>query len=137
MTPPGTDVTLNIIRDGKPQDLSVELGELPTQKTAMAPEAETSEKLGFTVQNLTAGVAEQLGYETTEGVVVSRVDPNSAAFQAGMRRGMLIRQVNRQTVHDTEDFHKALTQSEAESKPILLLVQDQETTRYIALRLTS
>jgi serine protease Do len=137
MTQPGTNATLKIIRDGKPQDLSVKLGELPTQQTAMAPAAETPEKLGFSVQDLTAGLAEQLGYDTTEGVVVSRVDPNSAAFQAGMRRGMLIRQVNRQTIHNTEDFQKVLGQSEAESKPLLLLVQDQETTRYIALRLTS
>ena len=49
---------------------------------------------------------------------------------------MLIRQMNRQTVHDTEDFREALVQSE-QTERVLLLVQDQQSTRYIALRLAS
>jgi serine protease Do len=134
MTRPGTTVTMQIIRDGKRQELSIQLGELPSEMTAMAPEIGTKEKLGFAVQNLTAELAEQLGYETDTGVVVTRVDPNSAAFQAGMRRGMLIRQVNRQTIHNVEDFQEALASSE-QTERVLLLVQDQQSTRYIALRL--
>jgi serine protease Do len=134
MTQPGTTVTLQIIRDGKRQELSMQLGELPSEMTAMAPETDTKEKLGFAVQNLTAELAEQLGYETDTGVVVTRVDPNSTAFQAGIRRGMLIRQVNRQTVHNVEDFQEALGPSERTER-VLLLVEDQQSTRYIALRL--
>ena len=83
------------------------------------------------VQNLTPELARQLGYEGTEGVLVTQVDPESAAYQAGLRRGMVIRQVNRQDVNNVEDFRRALEQSE-QSKRVLMLVEDQQqATRYI------
>jgi serine protease Do len=138
MTAPGTKARLQIMRDNRRQELTVTLGELPReQQTAQARgggEAESPTKLGFNVQNLTPELARQLGYESTEGVVVTQVDPDSEAYQAGVRRGMVIRQVNRQDIHNTEEFRRALRQSD-QSKRVLLLVQDQEATHYITFNL--
>ena len=65
---------------------------------------------------------------------MTQVDPNSEAYQAGVRRGMLIRQVNRQDVSSTQEFRQALEQAES-TKRVLLLVQDQQATRYITFPL--
>jgi serine protease Do len=132
MTAPGTKVRLEIVRDSAQRAVTVELGELPREQTAQASEApQAPVKLGVGVQNLTPELARQLGYETTEGVLVTQIDPNSAAYQAGVRRGMVIRQVNRQEVKNVEEFRRALEQSE-QSRRVLMLVEDQQqATRYI------
>jgi serine protease Do len=136
MTPPGTAVPLNIVRDNAKRQLQVTLGELPVETTASAPAAAepTAAQLGFRVQDLTNDLASQLGYENTNGVLVAQIDQNSEAYQAGIRRGMVIRQVNRQEVSNTAEFQAALTSSE-HPQQILLLVQDQQATRYVVLPL--
>ena len=88
------------------------------------------------MQNLTEDLAAQLGYNTTAGVVVTQVDPRSEAYTAGMRRGMLIRQVNRREISNVQEFQQALAPSEQTNR-VLLLVQDQQATRYIALNLAA
>lgn len=136
MMTPGTEVPVAIVREGKRQELTVELGELPLERTAQAMERQEEEepvsKLGLGVQNLTPELAEQLGYENPEGVVVTRVEPNSAAYQAGIRRGMLIRQINRQDVDNMQEFQAALQKS-SNANQVLLLVQDQQASRYVVL----
>jgi serine protease Do len=136
MMAPGTEVSVEIVRDGKRREITVELGELPSERTAQTMERQEEEepisKLGLGVQNLTAELAEQLGYENREGVVVTRVEPNSAASQAGIRRGMLIRQVNRQDVDNLQEFQAAFQKSR-NANQVLLLVQDQQASRYVVL----
>lgn len=136
MMTPGTEVPVEIVRDGKRREITVELGELPVERTARAMERQEEEepvsKLGLGVQNLTPELAEQLGYENQEGVVVTRVAPDSAAYQAGIRRGMLIRQVNRQDVDNMQEFQAAL-QKPGNANQVLLLVQDQQASRYVVL----
>src|SRR5712691_18219 len=78
-------------------------------------------RLGFKVQNLTPELAQQLGYDDTEGVVVTEIDPRSEAYQAGVRRGMVIREINHQEVSNTQKFRQAVEQAE-QSKQMLLLV---------------
>ena len=61
------------------------VGELKDEEVvASAPE---KGELGMTVQKLTPQIAESLGLEKADGVVVSAVDPGSAADEAGIRRG--------------------------------------------------
>jgi serine protease Do len=138
MTAPGTEVRLHLLRENQKRELTVKLGELPTEQTARASEeARPPARLGFSVQGLTPELAEQLGYNGTEGVIVAQVDPSSEAYRSGIRRGMLIRQVNRQDVNNTKEFRQALEQSE-QTKRVLLLVEDQQqTTRYITFRLAA
>jgi serine protease Do len=65
---------------------------------------------------------------------VAQVNPGSPAAEAGIRRGSLIQEVNQQSVHSTKDFMKALAES-AKTKRVLLLLQDQGGTRFVALSL--
>ena len=102
---------------------------------ASADDSELLERLGFTVQDLTDELAYQLGYEGQQGVIIADVEPGSEASQVGLRRGTLIRQVNRQSVRNTDEFMQALKESER-SKQILLLAQDRRGARFVALDLS-
>src|SRR5207247_2533969 len=86
MTAPGTQATLQLLRENKKRELTVEVGALPREQTAAATEEETPPaRVGFSVQNLPPDVAKQLGYDSPDGVIVTQVDPNSEAYQAGVR----------------------------------------------------
>jgi len=132
MTAPGTKVTMQILRENKKQELTATLGEVPgEQKAARAgEETQSPVRLGFKVQHLTPELAQQLGYDDTEGVVVTEIDPRSEAYQAGVRRGMVIREINNQEVSNTQKFRQAVGQAE-QSKQMLLLVESQQATMYI------
>jgi serine protease Do len=119
-TPVGREVVVRVIRDQKARELTVEIGALPDQVMTQADASGMLDQLGFTVQELTEELAYELGYEGQEGVVVTAVEPGSEAAQAGLRRGTLIREVNRQEIRNTEDFRRALSAS-AQSKRVLLL----------------
>jgi serine protease Do len=134
-TPVGRKVTVEVIRDKKPRQFTVEIGELPDKVLASADDSELLKQLGFSVQDLTEELAYQLGYEGQEGVIVADVEPGSEADRLGLGRGTLIRQVNRQSVHNTAEFMQALKESE-QSKRVLLLAQDQRGTRFVALDLS-
>ena len=106
---------------------------LPTAARA-GEETPAPAQLGFNVQNITPELAQQLGYNDTEGVVVTQIDPRSEAYQAGVRRGMVIREVNRREVNNTQDFRQAVQKAEQE-KQLLMLVENQQATMYIAFPL--
>src|SRR5207245_10354526 len=124
---PGTIVTGQILRDNKKSEVTIELSELPREQTAAraGEEAPAPARLGFNVQNITPEMAQQLGYSDTEGVVVTQIDPRSEAYQAGVRRGMVIREVNHQEVSNTQDFRQAVQKAE-QDKQLLMLVESQQ-----------
>jgi serine protease Do len=63
-------------------------------------------------------------------VVVTSVDPSSEAAQAGLRRGDVIQEVNRQPVKNTAEFERAVRSSK--DKRPLLLVNRNGSTMYLA-----
>jgi serine protease Do len=136
-TPVGQHVSVRIIRDKKSQEMAVTIGELPDKVAAATTtpnEPEALEKWGFAAQDLTAELANQLGYSDKQGVVVTDVQPGSPADDAGLQPGTLIREVNRQAVRDTETLMQLLARAKA-AKQVLLLVQDRQGTRFLTLAL--
>jgi len=132
MTPPGTKVRLTVLRDGKPRQLTVTIGKLDSEKgSAAAAEGEVP-RLGLSLQALTPELAERLGYQGEKGVLVGAVEPGSLAGQAGIERGDLIQEIDRQAVASPEQARKILGQAKAQSH--LLLIRHGEATRYVALK---
>ncbi len=131
-TPLGKQVTLKVMRDKESIDLTVTIAELQDDETQLAS-AGDSEKLGLSVQTLTPEIAENLGVSETKGVVVSGVESGSAADDAGIRRGDVILEVNRQAVGDVDDYKAALKKIET-GKNVLLLVRRGDNTIFLALK---
>ncbi|HEX9638536.1 MAG TPA: DegQ family serine endoprotease [Acidobacteriota bacterium] len=108
LTRPGTAVTIKLIRGGKELELRVTLEELPEEQEQARPAAAQTERpssrLGLEVGELTPRLAERFGYENAAGVLVAGVRPGGAAFDAGLRDGDLIQEVNRRSVASVEQF---------------------------------
>ncbi|HYX41545.1 MAG TPA: DegQ family serine endoprotease, partial [Pyrinomonadaceae bacterium] len=145
--PPGSDVTLNIVRDGREQQVKATLGEFkpPTPRDEEAAAGDgagnsngmSNGKLGLRVEPLTPDIAQQLGLPANrQGVVVADVDPTGPAADAGLERGDVIEQVNRVPVHATADVTSAVARSGA--RPVLLLVtrvsRGQANTIFVTVR---
>jgi serine protease Do len=126
------EVKLKLVRDKQPVELDVKIAELKDEETRVASGGD-SEKLGLTVQTLTPDIADNLGLEETKGVVVTAVESGSPADDAGLRRGDVILEVNRQPVDDADKYKSALKKVE-KGKNVLLLVRRGENTIFLALK---
>jgi serine protease Do len=134
-TPPGTAVKLDLIRDTQKKQVTATLTELPdTTETASnsrgndSGPAESSLE-GLQVGALTADITSQLNLPPgTRGVVVTSVDSNSKAADAGLQRGDVIQEVNRKPVNSVADFRAAIRS--AGDAPLLLLVNHGGQTGY-------
>jgi serine protease Do len=130
---PGTNVEIVVLRDGKRQKLTVELSERPPMGQ-IAATPQTLEQLGLTVQELTPDLAEQLGYQGQKGVVVSVVAQGSIADIAGITRGALIIEVNRNPIKNTKEFNEAVEKASKEGT-IMMRIRDRDYTRIVVLTL--
>ena len=132
-TKPGSKVSLVVERGGKRQTFEVKVGELPNTESAENGAAEAPTELGLSVGPLDDQLREKLGYAAEQGVVVLEVQSGSMAARAGIRAGMLIKEVNRQPVADLGEFHRAM-EGVDKGSVVLLLVQDGRYSRYVTLR---
>jgi serine protease Do len=121
-TAPGTSVTLSGHRGTSPLDLTVKLGELPGNQEQAKQEGTSGETMrGLQVEPLTPALQQQLHLSgDQQGVVVSQVDPSSAAAGAGLQEGDLIQEVNRKPVTSVSEFTQAMRS--ANGQPVLLRV---------------
>jgi serine protease Do len=124
-------IRMKVLRDKKEFTLNVAVGELKDEEVvASAPE---KSELGMTVQKLTPQLAENLGLDKTDGVVVTAVEPGSAADEAGIRRGDVIVEVDRKPVRGVEEYRKAIAGSR-KGRGVLFLVRRGESTLFLALK---
>jgi Do/DeqQ family serine protease len=134
-TKPGTSVKLEILRDGKKQELTATVAEMTASRDRNRGdgEGERSGKYGMTVEPLTPELAARLDVpRDVKGVVITGVDPASAAASAGLREGDVIQQVNGKSVDDAGDVRDALEGNGG--KPSVLLVTRGEATIFVPLR---
>ena len=135
---PGTMVNVKAVRDGREASFQVALAELPENRRSTTEEGDTNSgtntgRFGMTLQPLTADMAARMGVGANEqGLVVTRIDPEGSAADAGLRQGDLIQEVNRRPVRNLMEFTTAVQQSG--SRPALLLVRRGEGSVYIPLR---
>jgi serine protease Do len=128
MLEPGTKIKLVALRDGKRKTFNIELGTRPLrEELAAGGPTDLFEELGFSVDTLTKDVAESLGYEGQRGVVVTEVDPQSRAAQAGLEPGVLIKEVNRRQVSSVKEFRDAIEKAKEKGTALLFVQRDNST----------
>ncbi|MGE0102033.1 MAG: DegQ family serine endoprotease [Blastocatellales bacterium] len=130
---PGTTVKLRLFDNGSYRDVSVRLAELPDDKTiARSQEAPENAINGLSVENLTPQLARQLKLPAdAKGVLVTDIDRNSIAAEAGLQPGDVIQSVNRQNISSVADFRRIA--AAAHGQPLLLLVNREGRTSFIVL----
>jgi serine protease Do len=137
-TKPGSTVDLEIVRNGKTENVRATLAALEPSRERASRDDRDSEgpefgPTGMTVESLTPQVARELGLAgRKEGVVVRDVDPDGAAASAGIQPGDVISQVNGEKIKSPSELKAALAASH--ERPALLLVTRENADIFLALR---
>jgi serine protease Do len=133
---PETKVNVDIVRNGEQLSIPVVLGTMKDDdsiaSTSPMQPSDVESSLGLRVRQLTPEIAQRLELEDTRGVVVSEVDPNGPASEAGLRRGDVIRELNQTEITDISDYDHATAKLDPK-KNVLLLVERRGSNLYIAL----
>ena len=131
-TPPKATATVTVLRDGVSLERSVTIAELPEDVTALrSSEGGTSSNhvlSGLTVEPVPPGHT-----RNDEGVLITRVRPDSPAQAAGLRQNDIILEINRRPVRTVEDFTR-LTRDLGPQSPVLLLAKRGNGTFYLSIR---
>jgi serine protease Do len=130
---PGSNISLAVLRDGKPMTLNVTVGRY--QKNADVADnsgdgSPQSGKLGLAVSDLTSDVRQQINApDQLSGAVVQNVRPASPAEDAGLQPGDVILEVDRHPTTSASQFVNEVHQNPA-GKDILLLVWSKGNASY-------
>ncbi len=119
---------VNVLRQKKEVDLEVtiaelpkKLGEGPTEEPGGAPE-ESNALSGITVRELTPELAKRFGIgDGQSGVVVIKIEPGSRAFEAGLRPGDMVLQINQKDIATIEDYKNAASRIKSKDRTLLLI----------------
>jgi serine protease Do len=136
-TTPGKSVPVKVLRDGKETTVNVTVKELPGTEMAsnktQGKDADASDALnGVAVSDLDGQIRNELKVPSSlKGAVVTQVDPSSAAYEAGLREGDVIQEINRKPVKTADDAVK-LTEN-AKEKRTLLRVWSKGSSRYVVV----
>jgi len=94
---------------------------------------EVKEWFGLRVVPVTPDIAKQLALPRPEGVVVEAVEPGSVAQDAGLRKGDVIFEVNRQRIKDEKDYRKEMEKVKPD-QGVLLLIHRGGSTFFVTLK---
>jgi serine protease Do len=139
------DVTL--LRDGKSRVVPVTIEEQPStfglasgptaprQQQPEKPASVGMDKLGLEFSDLTTEAADELGYrKNVKGVVITSVDPGSPAYDAGLRKGMVISKVDKHAVTTAAAARQALEKANLEQGALLQVQSPRGGTNFVLLK---
>jgi serine protease Do len=114
---PGTSAAMTLWRDNREVQVTVKLAERPARNGATAePAAATPARrdpaadeapLGLTVRELDAAAFNRYQLpSSTRGLLITRVEPLSAADESEIRRGTVLLEINRKPVTSLAEFRR-------------------------------
>ncbi len=122
LVPVGEEVTLQLLRDGKPQQIKLQVGEL--FKATSIPGESVPQLGGARVSNIEPGMPM---YGEVAGAIVTAVEPSSRAAANGLRPGDIIYGVGRRRVRSVAELLAALRAGESPLRIALLRGEAQMT----------
>ena len=133
---PGNTAKLTIWRNGEEKTLSLTLAELPKEREARATSSDTGPnssdvpKLGLMLAP--AGKVPTSG--STEGVVVTNVDPNGLASEHGFKTGDVILDVGGKKVATPVDVRNAISDAKKNGKrAVLMRLKSDNAMKFVAI----
>ena len=139
---PGSTAKLQVMRDGREQEILVKLAERPASEAApeepapVQPADAEQAPLGMVVRDLDVATARRSGLPAgLVGVVVLRVDPASVAQVARVRRNMVILEINRRRVQSAAEYQRIIARAQP-GEVLALYVYDPLSDQRSILTLT-
>src|SRR5882762_3112336 len=100
---PGSAARLHLVRDGRDQTLTVKLAERPARERGDKADA----PLGLTVREVDRATADRLELpKQIHGVLITRIEAMSPAFDGGIERGTILLEINRQRIESIGDYRR-------------------------------
>ncbi len=141
---PGTQVELEVFREGRTRNFTVTLASLDSATGASQPaqsgrrdagpaQSQSSNPLGLSAQDLTEAQRRQAGLPDGEGVRIVGVD-GQAARNAGIRPGDVISRVGRSVVGSAADLDRQLRDVKP-GQTVMLLRHRGGATEFVAVTL--
>jgi serine protease Do len=130
---PGTQITLGVIRDGKPDTMHLTVGQFHGGSETASNDSQDgpqSGKLGLSVSDLSPDARQQANVpDQVHGVIVQSVRPASPADDAGIQPGDVIEEVNRKPAQSADQFANAVRQ-DGDGHDVLVLVWSKGNASY-------
>jgi serine protease Do len=129
---PGSAVELTIIRSGKRETRTVNIGELPQQPSDGQVDEEDDgsvENMGLTVEEFDEDSERKPRSERKRGVFITQIDPQGVAARAELQPGDVLVSINGRSVLTLDDF-KAVTSKVDLKKGVRFVVESQGMERF-------
>lgn len=135
-TPIGTQATMTVVRDGKEMEITVKIGNQPDAVTIARVDQDQPDHAvaGLAVRELNGKTARTCGLaKETQGVVVVDIEPGSEADRAGVVRGDVIREINREPITSLKDF-EAIASELKKDERILMLITRRGSSVFVSVK---
>lgn len=145
----GSTNEFTVLRNGKPTQIKVTVGERPADPNAVVPAAATSPEgdsastkeapLGINVRPLDETARTSMGLDADEaGLVIGEIDPDSPLREIGVRPGMAILSAAGTPLRNVKDLEDAIAGVKAKGRDKLLLaVRNGQRTMFVTTELES
>jgi serine protease Do len=135
-TAPEKEVPVKVSRNGKEKELTVTLKEIPSDTDLAKNNADNAASGdvtdGITVDDVSGEARQQFNIPShVKGALVTDVDPNSPGFEAGLRPGDVILEINRKPVKNAEE---AVKMTENLKDDVLLRVYSHGGSHFVVLK---
>jgi serine protease Do len=141
---PDEKIKIKAIRDGKDKDFTVKLAERTKDAIAQlrgsgdnTSPGSAEEWMGMSVQELDENLAQRMGYEAQQGVIITDVNPDGPAAQVdnAPMRGDLIQEIEGMTIKDMKDYQTAMDKVKDEKRVMVRLRRaSNNQTWYVVLK---
>jgi serine protease Do len=135
---PASEVKLSVWRKGEEKSFSMKLGELPNMRDARADVAPDSKSAARDVPKLglMLAPADAIAGSSSEGVMVTEVDPDGVASEHGLKIGDVILDVAGKKVATPADVRDAVSDAYKNGKrTVLMRVKSEKMTKFVAIPL--
>ena len=121
---PGSKASITLWRDGKEESVTLTVAERDTTqargKDNKDSEAETQNLLGLRLRPITADDMRRFSLKNNAGLLVTGIEPDTAAAEMGIQPGDAILAVNRKPVHTVKEFSERIAAVEKQKGAVLL-----------------
>ena len=132
-TPVSKNVKLTYLREGKEAETSVLIDRLKDGESGDVVDA-AGAPLGMKVRELNSEMARQLHSQETSGVVVTELDDNGLAAEAGILLNDIVKEINGRKIASLDDYNKAIA-AHKKGDFVRILVRRGDALLYIAAKL--
>lgn len=142
-TKPGDNLEITFVRDGREKKITVTAGEPRKEKHVIwtdkhagkAPKVlhRSAEKYGYMgvyLDDLNEQLGRYFGVEEGNGALVSRVEEDSPAEQAGLKAGDVIISIDEREIEDSQDVTKIMRKHEKGDHVTVVVLRDHRETRF-------